>query len=173
MTKYNESFKRQVIEFYLQHAKNRALTRKTFQLTESTLRHWIQLFHHHGLGGLTVSTTKTCYATEFKLAVLQHMHQHALSFQEVSLHFGLPHKSIVYQWLQAFEKDGINGLKPKRKGRATMKPKYPKMPPPPKTEEERLRYRILELEAEIAILKKWQEMDKQEAIKQKRRSSKP
>lgn len=31
-----------------------------------------------------------------------------------------------------------------------MKPKYPKMPPPPKTEEERLRYRILELEAENA-----------------------
>ena len=34
-----------------------------------------------------------------------------------------------------------------------MKPKYAKMPPPPKTEEDRLRLRILQLEAEVAYLK--------------------
>ncbi|MDU3250225.1 MAG: hypothetical protein E7D99_05640, partial [Haemophilus parainfluenzae] len=34
-----------------------------------------------------------------------------------------------------------------------MKPKYAKMPPPPKTEEDRLRLRILQLEAEVACLK--------------------
>ena len=35
------------------------------------------------------------------------------------------------------------------------------MPPKPKTEEERLKYRILELEAENAILKKLQELNQQ------------
>ena len=34
-----------------------------------------------------------------------------------------------------------------------MKPKYAKMPPPPKTEEDRLRLRILQLEAEVAVPK--------------------
>ena len=34
-----------------------------------------------------------------------------------------------------------------------MKPKYARMPPPPKTEEDRLRLRILQLEAEVAYLK--------------------
>ena len=34
-----------------------------------------------------------------------------------------------------------------------MKPQYAKMPPPPKTEEDRLRLRILQLEAEVACLK--------------------
>ncbi|SUT86320.1 transposase [Actinobacillus ureae] len=42
-----------------------------------------------------------------------------------------------------------------------MKPKYPQMPPPPKTEEERLHYRILELEAEVAYLKKLREFNQQ------------
>lgn len=46
-----------------------------------------------------------------------------------------------------------------------MKPKYPKMPPKPKTEEERLRYRILELEAENAILKKLREFNQQKMQK--------
>ncbi|PRL64776.1 hypothetical protein BV058_01120 [Haemophilus influenzae] len=35
-----------------------------------------------------------------------------------------------------------------------MKPKYPKIPPKPKTEKEYLKYRIFEQEAENAILKK-------------------
>ncbi|EFM99580.1 hypothetical protein appser12_20960 [Actinobacillus pleuropneumoniae serovar 12 str. 1096] len=63
--------------------------------------------------------------------------------------------------MHIFEEQGINGLLPKPKGRPTMKPKYPKMPPPPKTEEERLRYRILELEAENAYLKKLRELNQQ------------
>lgn len=40
---------------------------------------------------------------------------------------------VVNQWLQAFEKQGINGLILKPKSRPIMKPKYPKMPPKPKT----------------------------------------
>lgn len=66
---------------------------------------------------------------------------------------------MVIQWLKAFDKQGINGLFPKPKGCPSMKPKYPKMPPPPKTEEEHLRYRILELEAENATLKKLQALN--------------
>ncbi len=55
--------------------------------------------------------------------------------------------------MQRFEKQGIDGLLLKPKGRPSMKLNSPKMPPTPKTEEERLRYRILELEAENAMLK--------------------
>lgn len=43
-----------------------------------------------------------------------------------------------------------------------MKPKYSKMPPQLKTEEERLHYRILELEAENIILKKLQTLNQTE-----------
>lgn len=60
---------------------------------------------------------------------------------------------------------------PKPKGRSNMKPKYPKMPPKPKTEEERLKYRILELEAENAILKKLQALNQQK-MQKKPQSSK-
>ncbi|KKB02050.1 transposase [Avibacterium paragallinarum] len=69
------------------------------------------------------------------------------------------------QWLQRFEKQGIDGLLLKPKGRPSMKLNSPKMPPTPKTEEERLRYRILELEAENAMLKKLQELNQQKMQK--------
>ena len=41
---------------------------------------------------------------------------------------------MINRWLQVFEKQGINGLLPKAKGRPTMKPKYPKMSPKPKAD---------------------------------------
>lgn len=77
----------------------------------------------------------------------------------------LPIQEWLTDWLRVFEKQGINGLIPKPKGRPTIKPKYPKMPPKPKTEEERLKYRILELEAENAILKKLQKLNQQKMQK--------
>lgn len=49
-----------------------------------------------------------------------------------------------------------------------MKPKYARMPPPPKTEEDRLRLRILELEAENALLKKLAEIEKERETRRKR-----
>ena len=165
MTKYNTLFKQQLIEFYLQNSKNRSLTRKHFQLASRTLRHWINQFNNSGINGLAVLGKKRNYSPEFKLNVIQAVKNGQFSAEAACLHFGIANSGVVSQWLQAFEKQGINGLMPKPKGRPTMKPKYPKMPPKPKTEEERLKYRILELEAENAILKKLQELNQQKIQK--------
>ena len=165
MTKYNFLFKQQVIEFYLQNGKNSSLTRRHFQLAETTLERWINQFNHSRINRLAVLGKKRNYSPEFKLNVIQAVKNGQFSAEAACLHFGIANSGVVSQWLQAFEKQGINGLMPKPKGRPTMKPKYPKMPPKPKTEEERLKYRILELEAENAILKKLQELNQQKIQK--------
>lgn len=165
MTKYNQSFKQQVIEFYLQNGKNRALTWRYFQLKKTTLERWISQYNYFGINGLAVYHTKQKYSLAFKLDVIQAVKTGRCSIRQAALAFGIPNHGIISQWLQVFNKQGKNGLLPKPKGRPTMKPKYPKMPPPPKTEEERLRYRILELEAENAILKKLQELNQEKMRK--------
>ena len=165
MTKYNFLFKQQVIEFYLQNGKNRSLTRKHFQLADKTLERWIKQFNHNGINGLAVLGKKRNYSPEFKLNVVQAVKNGQFSAESACLYFSIANSGVVSQWLKAFDKQGINGLMPKPKGRSTMKPKYPKMPPKPKTEEERLKYRILELEAENAILKKLQELNQQKMQK--------
>ena len=170
MTKYNQLFKQQVIEFYLQHNKNRSLTRKQFDLKDKTLCRWISQFNHSGINGLAVLGRKQTYSPEFKLTVIQAVKSGCFSAERAYFHFGIASSGIISQWLKAFEKQGINGLLPKPKGRLTMKPKYPKMPAPPKTEEERLRYRILELEAENAILKKLQVLNQQKMLKKQKSS---
>ena len=165
MTKYNFLFKQQVIEFYLQNGKNRSLTRKHFQLAEQTLNRWIKQFNHNWINELEVRGEKQTYSLEFKLSLVQAVKQGKCSAEVACLHFGIANSGVVSQWLQAFEKQGINGLMPKPKGRPTMKPKYPKMPSKPKTREEELELENLRLRAESAILKKLQELNQQKIQK--------
>ena len=94
------------------------------------------------------------YTIEFKLQVLQPILNRKMSIREAARFYNIPSNALVGTWLKRFEKSGIKGLIPRKpSGRPPMKPKYAKMPPPPKTEEDRLRLRILQLEAEVAYLK--------------------
>ena len=94
------------------------------------------------------------YTIEFKLQVLQPILNGKMSIREAARFYNIPSNALVGTWLKRFEKSGIKGLIPRKpSGRPPMKPKYAKMPPPPKTEEDRLRLRILQLEAEVAYLK--------------------
>ena len=165
MTKYNFLFKQQAIEFYLQNAKNCSLTRKHFQLASRALRHWVNQFNYSGINGLAMLGKKRNDSPEFKLNVIQAVKNGKFSAKAACLHFGIANSGIVSQWLKAFEKQGINGLIPKPKGRPTMKPQYPKMPPKPKTREEELELENLRLRAENAILKKLQELNQQKIQK--------
>ena len=111
------------------------------------------------------------YTTEFKLQVLQPILKGKMSIREAARFYNIPSDALVGTWLKRFEKSGIKGLIPyKPSGRPPMKPKYARMPPPPKTEEDRLRLRILQLEAEVAYLKELRKLRLQEEAGQRKLS---
>lgn len=85
--------------------------------------------------------------------------------------YNIPSNALVGTWLKRFEKSGIKGLIPRKpSGQPPMKPKYARMPPPPKTEENRLRLRILQLEAEVAYLKELRRLRLQDEAEQRKLS---
>lgn len=109
------------------------------------------------------------YTIEFKLQVLQSILNRKMSIRETARFYNIPSNTLVGTWLKRFEKSGIKGLIPRKpSGRPPVKPKYAKMPPPPKTEEERLRLRILQLEAEVAYLKELRRLRLQDEAEHKK-----
>ena len=109
------------------------------------------------------------YTIEFKLQVLQPILNGKMSIRETARFYNIPSNALVGTGLQQFEKSGIKGLIPRKpSGRPSMKPKYAKMPPPPKTEEDRLRLRILQLEAEVAYLKELRRLRLQDEAEQRK-----
>ena len=170
MTKYNQTFKQQVVDFYVEHHENLPITLHHFDLSSKTVIRWIAQYKYSGINGLAVLHSKRVYSPEFKFQVIKSILDGLFSAEEATLHFGISNSGVISQWLKAFRKSGITGLQPKSKGRPSMKPRYAKMPPPPKTEEDRLRLRILELEAENAFLKKLDEIIKRDEAKQRKQS---
>ena len=91
-----------------------------------------------------------------------------MSIREAARFYNIPSNALVGTWLK---KNGINGLIPRKSsGRLPMKPKYVKMLPPPKTEEDRLRLRILQLEAEVTYLKELRRLRLQDEAEQRKLS---
>ncbi|QLB13300.1 transposase [Bisgaardia hudsonensis] len=157
MTKYTQSFKKHVVDFYLDNQQCLPLTYRHFNLPEKTVHRWVTKYQHYGIDGLAVSRTKKIYTPEQKLAVVQEVISGKYSAEKVTLKFALASSAMVSQWLHAYLKEGIKGLEPKPRGRSTMKPQYPKMPPKPTNRLEELELENLRLRAELAYLKKWQE----------------
>ena len=111
------------------------------------------------------------YTIEFKLQILQPILNGKMSIREAARFYNIPSNSLVWTWLKRFEKNGIKGLIPRKpSGRPPMKPKYVKMPPPPKIEEDRLRLRILQLEAEVVYLKELRRLRLQDEAEQRKLS---
>ena len=111
------------------------------------------------------------YTIEFKLQVLQPILNEKMSIREATSFYNIPSNALVGTWLKRFEKSGIKGVIPRKpSGRPPMKPKYAKMPPSPKTEEDRLRLRILQLEAEVAYLKELRRLRLQDEAEQRKLS---
>ncbi|MDE8033565.1 IS3 family transposase [Actinobacillus equuli subsp. equuli] len=107
MTKYNQFFKQQVIDFYFENHESLAKTYHHFSLSRTLVNRWIEQFKHAGVDALIIRRTKQKYSTEFKLMVVQAVLHSQFTGEEATLHFGLPNSSLVSQWLKAFEKQGI------------------------------------------------------------------
>ena len=111
------------------------------------------------------------YTIAFKLQILQPILKGKMSIREAARFYHIPSDTLVGTWLIHFEKSGIKGLIPyKPSGRPPIKPKYARMPPPPKTEEDQLRLRILQLEAEVAYLKELRRLRLQDEAEQRKLS---
>jgi len=71
MTKYNQLFKQQVVNFYFEHHENLALTLKHFNLAAKTVRCWIAQYKYSGTNRLAVLRHKRLYSPEFKHSIFQ------------------------------------------------------------------------------------------------------
>ena len=71
MTKYNQLFKQQVVNFYFEYHENLAFTLKHFNLVAKTVRCWIAQYKYSGTNRLAVLHRKRLYSPEFKHNIFQ------------------------------------------------------------------------------------------------------
>ena len=113
------------------------------------LKDWVRAYKNQGMEGLKRRKRKEVYPVQFKLDTLQFMLETGTSYQETAEQFRLNHPSLIHRWMKEFNEHGIEGLKPKSKGRPSMSKKPIKQT---KKEEKKLT-REAELERENELLR--------------------
>jgi transposase len=168
MAKYDQATRRKIVDEYLSGCGGFRELAKRHGIGRSTLRRWVFGYRVHGDAGLRKKSSS--YDADFKLHVLQYMRSNELSGQQVSVLFDLRDAGAVGKWQRLYHDGGYEALKPRPKGRRPTMTRTKPTPSkdPSRPAEERTRQELLDeneyLRAEVAYLKKLQELRRQEAL---------
>jgi transposase len=121
---------------------------KRYGITRQVVRWNLNVYREQGEAGFRAK--KANYTVAQKLEVLEAMHFQNLSSKEAGVKFGIAGNATVWVWECRYMENGIDGLKPKKKGRRTRVPK----PKAPLTPYEQLLAENEYLRAENEYLKK-------------------
>lgn len=164
MTKYSTELKIKVVKAYLNNEGGYTLLAEKYGIsTESIVRTWINAFKSQGYEGLKVSRKNNNYTFEFKKNIVKLYLTGEMSYQELANQFKINNPSLIARWVIDFRNQGLDGLKPKKRGRPssmTKDNKLPKKQPKKEYSEEeideikRLKEELYWAQMEIDFLKK-------------------
>ena len=115
--KYSNEFKFQIVQEYLK-GKNggfRVLAAK-YGIDYSQIRKWVHLYKEGGKENLT--KVQKIYSGDFKIHVVEYMHQHSMSIKQAAAHFGIQSDNTVKRWERIYYEEGIEALYEERRGRS-------------------------------------------------------
>ena len=123
MTKYNTEFKMKVVKEYLEGSISYKDLAKKYSIPDkSTVRKWVNVYESQGYDGLKVSRSNNNYSLDFKLNVVNLYLTGEMSYQSLANELKVNNPSIITRWVKEFREKGIEGLKPKKRGRPSNMP---------------------------------------------------
>ncbi len=162
MAKYNTEFKMKLVKEYLEDKISYNELAKKYNIRDKhTIRTWVNAYQSQGYDGLKVSRKNNSYSLDFKLNVVRLYLTGEMSYQSLANEMKINNPSIIVRWVKEFREEGIEGLKPKKRGRPSKMEKDSKKKPVEKSkikeelsEIEKLREENYYLQMEVEILKK-------------------
>lgn len=162
MAKYNTEFKIKLVNEYLEgNISYNELAKKYSIKDKYTIRMWVNAYESQGYDGLKVSRKNNSYSLDFKLNVVNLYLTGEMSYQRLANEMKINNPSIIARWVKEFREEGIEGLKPKKRGRPSKMEKDSKKKFVKKSkskedisEIEKLKEENYYLQMEVEVLKK-------------------
>ena len=87
-----------------------------YHVSKSDVFKWNAAYLEHGVAGLC--TTHGTYSGDFKIAVVEYMHNHGVSIRQTAARFNIPTWTTVSKWERIYYEEGKEALYEERRGRA-------------------------------------------------------
>lgn len=118
MSKYSTEFKTKVVKEYLEsNTSYKTLSNKYCIPSERIIRKWVNAYKSQGYEGIKVKRKNTQHTLEFKLNVVNLYLTGEMSYQSLANVLKITNPAIITRWVNDFRKQGIEGLKPKKRAR--------------------------------------------------------
>ena len=160
MVKYTAELKRKVVKHYLEGLMGYRLIAAHYKIAAPIIKRWVAAYRLHGEESLC--RRYTSYSAEFKLSVLEHMWDNALSNNQVAAVFNIPNPSSIRSWERRYQDGGSKALAHLKKSTSDMPvpplqpERNPEARPLQELTHEQLLARAEHLQMEVAVLKKLQ-----------------
>lgn len=113
MTKYSNELKKQVVTTYFEEGLGYKMLSDRFHIPIQSIKFWVYIVQIHGYDGLN-QFRRSHSPIEFKTNVLKYMTDNHAGSLKTAAYF-LISPSSVKKWFNIYKKEGIVGLKRKRK----------------------------------------------------------
>ena len=129
MVKCSTEFKIKVVRVCLNSKGGyRSLAKKYGVSDKMIIKNWAKSFNSQGYEGLKVSKKNNSYFFEFKKNIVKLYLTGELSYQVLANQFNINNPSMIARWVIDFRNQGLEGLKPKKRGRPSSMTKDKKIP---------------------------------------------
>ena len=124
MAKYNTEFKMKVVKAYLDGEGGCDFLAREYGVSHpSIVRRWVNAYKTQGYDGLKVSRKKKSYSLDFKLNVVKLYLTGEMSYQTLANELQINNPSMITNWVSKYRQEGVEGLRPKKKGKPSIMPK--------------------------------------------------
>jgi len=125
---YSTELKLKIVQKCLNERFSLYTLEKEYHVVKGDIQKWRDAYLEHGIAGLC--TTCGTYTGDFKLAVIEYMHNTKTSLRKTAAHFNIPSYTTVGKWERIYYEQGKEALFEERRGRGKMK--FKKSPKPQK-----------------------------------------
>jgi transposase len=115
MSKYSLETKIRVVKEVLELGISYRDAGKSFHISKSIIQRWVARYERYGVDGLAKKSRT--YSGDFKVHVVEYIHENNMSFCEGAIHFEIPGDSTVGIWDRIYREGGPEALRTENIGR--------------------------------------------------------
>lgn len=115
MAKYSLELKLEIVQYYLSGKVSFKDTAKKYSVNKADVQKWVAAYRKHNVAGLT--SKPEMYTGDFKISVVEYMHNTGSSARQTSAYFNIPSYSTVCNWERIYIEKGASALLQNNRGR--------------------------------------------------------
>ena len=114
--RFSTELKLEIVERYQKGYISAQKLADQYHVSKSDVFKWNAAYSEHGVAGLC--TTHGTYSGDFKIAVVEYMHDHGVSIRQTAARFNIPTWTTISKWERIYYEEGKEALYEERRGRA-------------------------------------------------------